>query len=293
MKKKYSIPKQNQNNNNDTNTYANIYKNNNKKDSNISPENIPNKISLKNKSKEGINFNNLNDWGNIVYPNEQNINEYINKLNLEQNPNNNVNENNNKNNININNNINENYNNNIQSNDLLKILKEEENKENEDDSEDEQLKIIQKKLRKNYNPIKENKENNINTKNKNKNIKQKVNDAHINNINNINDYSLATSMFTNKNEIINNDLSENNNIRQNFPKKQGNILFNSISQIKNNENRNYEIKEEINELNKFEKDSLDEDKVNINYENNLNNISNKLQENQMDDYKNDNKKIFI
>ena len=113
MKKKTTTTKTKTNT--DTQSYAKIYKDQKKK-SNISNNkqeaklNTTNNINMNNKEKTnqskiiknskiisqepkieskkntGINFDNLNDWGNIVYPNEQNINECINKFhNKEQN----------------------------------------------------------------------------------------------------------------------------------------------------------------------------------------------------------------
>ena len=151
-----------------------------------------------------------------------------------------------------------------------------------DDSEDDQLKIIQKKLR-----------NDSNNKKINKNLVQKK--IEVNNI--MNEYSVATSMFTSKNEMGNNisdkmEIAGNmKNIKQNFPKKQGNLLFNennNISQINLNENSNPEIKEEYNEpFNQFNPNYLNNDNVdNVNY-NNINIISNNLDENQMDNLQND------
>ena len=125
-------------------------------------------------------------------------------------------------------------------------------------------------------------------------LRQNRNEAN----NNLNDYSIATSVFTSKNDVgnVNDkiDIAGNmKNVKQNFPKNKGNLLFNensnSISQIKKNGNLNNEIKEEINELNKFEKDSFNNDNVNYN----INNISNNLSENQMNDLENDiNKKCY-
>ena len=84
MKKK--LPSSNPQINNQS--YANMYKNNMKKENKIISNNdidkTSNKINMKNNS--GLNFDKINDWGNIVYPNEQNINEYINKLNIGHNP---------------------------------------------------------------------------------------------------------------------------------------------------------------------------------------------------------------
>ena len=250
-------------------SYANQFKKNNKKENNNNIEYIDkssNKINIKN--NQPLNFDQINDWGNIVYPNDQNINECINKLNIKEDQSQN-NANDNKGHL---------IKDNISSNNLLKILKEEEN--NENDSEDEQLKIIQKKLRNGFN----------NKKVKIQKVIIKRNEIN-NNINNNNEYSIATSMFTSKNDGVNiNDkidiVGNVNNLKQNFNKNQGNILFNdnSISQIKKNENINHQIKEEINELNHLEKDSLDGDNVNYN----MNNISNNnLSANQMNDLEND------
>ena len=215
MNKKYSnIKPQAQTN---SQSYANQFKKNIKKENNNNIDYIDkssNKINIKN--NQALNFDQINDWGNIVYPNDQNINEYINKLNIKENQSTN----------NSNNNQDRLIKDNISSNNLLKILKEEEN--NENDSEDEQLKIIQKKLRNGFN----------NKKVKIQKVIIKRNEIN-NNINNNNEYSIATSMFTSKNDGVNiNDkmdiVGNVNNLKQNFNKNQGNILFNdnSISQIK-------------------------------------------------------------
>ena len=65
--------------------YANIYKKNMNKKGNKNIDNgYSNKINVNNNINKGINFENINDWGNIVYHNEQNINECINKLENEE-----------------------------------------------------------------------------------------------------------------------------------------------------------------------------------------------------------------
>ena len=190
----------------DNQSYAFRFKNNIKRENNNDINNIENndnKINTKN--NEGINFNNINDWGNIIYPNEQNINEKIKKLNIKQEE--------------KNNNIN------IVPNDLLKILKEEENNENADDSEDEQLKIIQKKLRNDFT---------------NKKVKNKIN---------INIIKHEATNIINENSL-------------------------ELSQIKKNENSNYEIKEEKNDNNDINQFSNNEDILNndnINYNGNISN----------------------
>jgi hypothetical protein len=58
------------------NTTNNKEKSNQPIINNVKQQNVKNET----KNNAGINFDNLNDWGNIVYPNEQNINEYLNKL---------------------------------------------------------------------------------------------------------------------------------------------------------------------------------------------------------------------
>ena len=202
----------------DNQSYASKFKNNIRKENNNDINNIENneiKINIKNNA--GINFNNINDWGNIVYPNEQNINEQINKLDIKQEE---------INNINV-------------PKDLLKILKEEENNENADDSEDEQLKIIQKKLRNDTS---------------NKKVKNKIN------INII------------KHQINNNNILVNDNSLE-------------LSQIKKNENSNYEIKEEkndineLNDINQFNNNEYILNNENINYNNNINNNNIQFQKN--------------
>ena len=110
MKKRLSNHNSNNNQKKEKPSYAKMFKEQMKKESemnsnkshisnNKNVSNTGNK-NIKDKSKEekhvGINFDNLNDWDNIVYPNDNEINHII--------------SNNKENNINLNNNININQN---------------------------------------------------------------------------------------------------------------------------------------------------------------------------------------
>ena len=147
---------------------------NNKNTSKI--ENNINKEEKKEvKHNAGINFDNLSDWDNIVYPAD---NEIKNMISKKEENNNNIQNGiiNNENNININNNIIQNE---FQNN-IINQIKEE----NDNSSEKEQLEQIEHNM------------NNVNNLYNNLNPGLKP-------TNQLNEFSVNTSEFTNKNEILN------------------------------------------------------------------------------------------
>ena len=273
MKKRNS----NTNNNNQKKekpSYAKMFKEQMKKEaelnsnkSHISKNNNHSKID-NNKTEEkkqeekhsvGINFDNLSDWDNIVYPDNNEIKNII--------ANNAINGNNNQNDINKENNIDNNNiaQNEFQNNNIINQIKEEND---EDNSDKEQLEQIQHNL------------NNANNIYNNLNANLKPNNP-------LNEFSVNTSEFTNKNDILNqyDNISlgtynlDNNNLMS-INKKNPNLFNdNIISQIKpidfgsGLKDINNVIKEE-DSLENDEK-NLDENKDNNKNEININNNNNK------------------
>ena len=261
------MKKKNNNNKKEKPSYAKMFKEQIKKESTNSnksnipqndkndnnKENIPEKNEKKEiKPKSGINFDNLSDWDNIVYPGDKQIKEIIN----------NVQENNiqpNIDNTNIQNN----------NNNYIRTGKFELNKNDfQNNNEEEDENNIENEPQENFN-------NNLN---QNNNINNGIAIAPIQN--NLHDFSVNTSEFTNKNDILNaydNISLGTNNIDNNLlDKKNSNQnIFNenAVSQIKPIEfglglgnNINNVIKEE---------DSLEQEEENIK-NNNINNKENEL-----------------
>ena len=86
----------------------------------------------------------MNDWGNIVYPNEQNINECINKLqNKEQKNEIDINDNNNNNNREI---INRNNNNELMNNNDNNMYMNNNKNDNNNNNDDITKKLIFRKI---------------------------------------------------------------------------------------------------------------------------------------------------
>ena len=332
------MKKKNMNNKKEKPSYAKMFKEQIKKESthpnksniakNDKNENNKENIPLKNekqevKPKAGINFDNLSDWNNIVYPGEKEIKEII--KNAEEN------------NIQYNNDNNNNYEkaekfelnkNDFQNNNIINQIKEED----ENNLENQQL---------------ENFKNNLNPNN---NIGGGVNYGIGvgQNRNNLHEFSVNTSEFTNKNDILNpydNISLGTNNIDNNIIDKKNNNqnIFNDniVSQIKpieyglgignninnvikeedsleqeeeNNKNNNIDnnmginMNNNINELNdiKAERDIMEqmEEEINLsmdqmnelagNLQGNYNKGKNKnIKKNDKKDIGNKNKKIFL
>ena len=214
------------------------------------------------KHNAGINFDNLSDWDNIVYPAD---NEIKNMISQKEENNNNIQNGiiNNENNININNNIIQNE---FQNN-IINQIKEE----NDNSSEKEQLEQIEHNM------------NNVNNLYNNLNPGLKP-------TNPLNEFSVNTSEFTNKNEILNQydnislgtyNLDNNiNNLGKKIPNQN---LFNDnyISQIKPLDfggglnDINNVIKEEDSLENEDKNMCENKDKENINDNKDKDNYNNK------------------
>ena len=284
MRKRNVNPNQINNQKKEKPSYAKMFKEQMKKEaemnsnkSHISNNKNSSKIDSKNIKEEkkevkhnvGINFENLSDWDNIVYPGDNEIKQMLSN-NKEINVINNIN---NENNINIINNNNDLKNQNEFQNNIINQIKED----NEDDSDKEQLEHIQHNM------------NNAN------NIYNNLNEG-LKPVNVLNEFSVNTSEFTNKNEILNQydnislgtyNLDNNNNVINNnlvnVGKKNQNLFNdNIVSQIKPLDfgsglnDINNVIKEE-DSLENEDKNTIEiKDKNDNKFENN-NNIKNNIE----------------
>ena len=277
MRKKNINQKSDINQKKDKPSYAKMFKEQLKKEaelnsnkSQMSHNKNTSKIENKNKIEEkqevkhnkGINFDNLNDWDNIVYPEDNEIKNII--SNNVENININQGNINNDNNFDINKNINQNE---FQNN-IINQIKEDNN---DDDSEKAQLEQIQQNINNANNVY-----NNLNTGIKNNNA--------------LNEFSVNTSEFTNKNEILNQydnislgtyNLDNNNNVINNnlINNKRNQNLFNDniVSQIKP-----LDFGTGLNDINNVikEEDSLENEDKNLNDNKDNNNYNNENNNNK-------------
>ena len=283
MRKRNVNPNQINNQKKEKPSYAKMFKEQMKKEaemnsnkSHISNNKNSSKMDSKNIKEEkkevkhnvGINFENLSDWDNIVYPGDNEIKQMLSN-------NKEINVINNENNINIINNNNDLENQNEFQNNIINQIKED----NEDDSDKEQLEHIQHNM------------NNAN------NIYNNLNEG-LKPVNVLNEFSVNTSEFTNKNEILNQydnislgtyNLDNNNNVINNnlvnVGKKNQNLFNdNIVSQIKP-----LDFGSGLNDINNVikEEDSLENEDKNTNEikdkndnkfeNNNNNNIKNNIE----------------